>query len=344
MLDNETDAPAGDALPEDYPGRVNSWPEGRTHIIFGIFGVQAKSQETARAMADEIVQHMRAPGGAGQTERGAYKDAQGYHHELVMAYWLDVDAYEKTRDSDAWSAWWSARSTDSNDDVGVYKEVMHTHLNHFNYAAGTEDKVGCVPLLGLEPSNQFGFWGSYRARIPGSKEDSFKSPLAEMPKERDDVTKGKRLTVELPDNICFIREGQGLAACGPEEKEVWDTQMAGKVDTWTDYLEKETDETGCFSIRFTHEEDIETGKPNMRQSQNAFLISLGHIQKAARNVCPHLEVRQSFIDMYTAPKFMPSMHVWVEVHILKSGDIEAEYVNCHSKTGFLRFFEGQNVA
>lgn len=341
MLDNEADTPAADALPDDYPGRVNSWPGGHTHIVFGLYGVQAKSRDAARALADEIIDHMRAPGGAGQTERGHYVDAQGYHHEIVMAYWLDIDAYEATRDSDAWSAWWAARSTDENSDVGVYKEVLRTHLNHFNYAAGTEDQVGCVPFLGLEPSNQFGFWGSYRARIPGSKTDSFKSPLNEMPEERDDVTKGKRLTVDLPDNVCFIREGQGLAACGAEEKEVWDTQMADRVDTWTEYLEKETDDTGCFSIRFTKEEDVESGTPNMRQSQNAFLISLGHIQKAARNICPHLEVRQSFIDMYTAPKFMPSMHVWVEVHILKSGDVEAEYVNCHSKTGFLRFFEGR---
>lgn len=340
MNDTTIDAPQAESLPDNYPGRVNSWPEGHTHIVFGLFGVQAKDRAIARKEANEIIAHMRAKGGAGQTERGHFVDAQGYHHELVMAYWLDIANYEATRDSDAWSAWWNARVTDANSDVGVYKEVLMTHLNHFNYAAGTEDQVGCVPLLGIEGSDQFGFWGSYRARIPGSKEDSFKSPLSEMPAERNDDTKGKRLTVSLPDNICFIREGQGLAACGAEEKKVWDTQMADRVDTWIDHLETRTDETGCFSIRYTKEEDVDSGKNNMRQSQNAFVISLGHIQKAARQICPHLEVRQSFIDMYTEPKFMPSMHVWVEVHILKEGDMEVEYVNCHPKTGFLRFFEG----
>jgi hypothetical protein len=87
------------------------------------------------------------------------------------------------------------------------------------------------------------------------------------------------------------------------------------------------------------EQDTESGLPNSRQSQLAFLLSLGHIEKAARTQQVHLNVRDAFIRMYTEPKFTPRMHIWVELHIVKHDQLQVEYVNCHPKTGLLPFFE-----
>eukprot|EP01035_Chromulina_nebulosa_P049074 gene49074-66631_t len=84
------------------------------------------------------------------------------------------------------------------------------------------------------------------------------------------------------------------------------------------FLGNDPAKTLCISIRDAREFDIATGDRNMRQSQNGFLLSLADIERAAKTVHEHLQVRQSFIDMYTKPKFQPKMHVWVEVHILKA--------------------------
>lgn len=332
-----------EGLPEEYPGKVTAFPDNVSHLVYGIFGVQSRSAEEAKRYADEVVSLLSAPGGAGQVERGVHLDQWGFHTEIVMGYWLGKEGYRAFVESPEFSKWWADLPTDASSDLGFFKEVLLTKKDHFHYAAGTNDKVASAALLPLVGSKKFGYWGAYRDRLPASEYDKFLSPFQEMPPERNDETKGKRLSVETPDNICFIREGQGLGACTDEEKDIWDQKMADRVDRWIKILGNDPAKTRCISIRDAREYDIETGDRNMRQSQNGFLLSLADIERAAKTVHEHLQVRQSFIDMYTKPKFEPKMHVWVEVHILKAGDFDAEYVNCHPKTGFLRFFEGRAV-
>jgi hypothetical protein len=332
-----------EGVPEDYPGRVNKFPEGASHIVYAIYGVQSKSPEITKQHAETLAALLGADGGAQQIERGSHVDAQGFYTELVMGYWLNREPYWAFSKQSDFSKWWDELPVDPVSDLGFFKEVALTHKERFNYAAGTEDKVASAAILGLQGSDKFGYWGSYRDRLPASKDDQFNTPLESMPAERNDATKGRRLTTQLPDNICFIREGQGLANCGEAEREIWNTQMAKRVGRWTKFLSDDPENTGCISIRDCLEFDTKTGVKNDRQSQNAFLLSLDKIERAARTVCEHLEVRKSFINMYTEPKFTPQMHVWVEVHILKSDDLEVEYINCHPQTGFLRFFESTSA-
>jgi hypothetical protein len=43
--------------------------------------------------------------------------------------------------------------------------------------------------------------------------------------------------------------------------------------------------------------------------------------------------------MHAEARLVPRMHVWVEMLILKAGDLVAEHVNCHPQTGLLPYFE-----
>ena len=48
--------------------------------------------------------------------------------------------------------------------------------------------------------------------------------------------------------------------------------------------------------------------------------------------------------MYTEPRFTPRMHVWVEMLIVKQGELDNEYVNCHPRTGLLPWCPSGNPA
>ena len=43
--------------------------------------------------------------------------------------------------------------------------------------------------------------------------------------------------------------------------------------------------------------------------------------------------------MDTEPRFAPRMHIWVEMLIIKRGELDNEYLNCHPMTGLLPHFE-----
>ncbi|VTU31141.1 Phenylacetaldoxime dehydratase [Variovorax sp. SRS16] len=340
---SEISSGADEMLPEDYPGRIVAFPEGIEHLVFAMFGMQGKSEEAANPHRKALCQLFELPDGPGNVERSHYVDPQGYHCDVFMTYWAGRDAFERWVHSETVTDWWASLSTDPSNDVGVWREVLSPHKDRFNYAAGVEEKAGSAAILPLEPCNKFGYWGSYRDRLPGSKVDDFQSPYETMPEPVLRETKGKRILISTPDNMCFIREGQGWDRCEPEERRVWKTMMEKVVEHWVAFLRDRPSETGCMSIRFCREQDLVTGVEREKQSQFGFLLSLGHIEQAARTQKCHLAVRSKFIDMYTEPKFQPQMHIWVEEHVLKSDEVDAQYVNCHPKTGLLPYFDATEI-
>lgn len=60
----------------------------------------------------------------------------------------------------------------------------------------------------------------------------------------------RRLRVETPDNLCFIREGQAWDKAEAEERRVWQGKMAWVVERWVGTLRDKPEETACFSPRF----------------------------------------------------------------------------------------------
>lgn len=328
--------PAG--VPDDYPGRIVGFPDGVSHLVHGLYGVQSRDAAAAAAFIATFCELCVLPDGPRHLERGRYRDAAGFDCEIMLAYWTDTAAEQRWRATPDVQAWWLALPL-AGSDTGYWREVLMPAKERFQYAAGVEDPAGSSAILPLIPCRTFGYWGAYRDRLPASHHDRFASPLAEVPAPRVHDTRGRRLAVRVPDNLCYIREGQGWEHCGADEQRVWDEQMAPVLDQWVAFLGADPIATGCLSIRDCQELDVATGKPNARRSQLAFLLSLGHIEHAARTEPTHLAVHRRFIAMYTEPRFTPRMHVWVEVLIVKHDELVTEYVNCHPDTGLLPFFD-----
>ncbi|MGR8947673.1 MAG: phenylacetaldoxime dehydratase family protein [Gammaproteobacteria bacterium] len=328
-----------EGVPDDYPGRVVTFPDDVSHLVFGMYGVQSPHADIREIFIAELASLCDAEGGPGRVEHCRFVDNNGIACDMLLTYGVDRAAHDAWWQSAPLQKWWQSKAQDMQPEAGYWREVLNTDKDRFNYAAGVEDKVGSAAVLPLKPSNTFGYWGSYRDRLPASVQDSFESEFTEVPPILSHKTKGRRLKVAIPDNLCLIREGQAWGNCGAEEKAVWDEQMAAVVDEWVGFLGSDPQVTGCLSVRQCNELDVQTGKPQPKQCQIAFLLSLGHIEHAARTHVAHLAVHKAFVRMYREPAFDPKMHVWVEVHILKKDDLETEYVNCHEKTGLMPFFE-----
>lgn len=335
--------PAATALPSNFPGRTAVFPEDVGRVAYVVFGVQAPTAAEAAPVTAALRDLFGRAGGPGTLERFHYVDEQNLHCDVFLAGWLRADDYADWFAHPDVRAWWAGLPCDTAEPVGVWREVMTPHKDYFQYGAGVDEKAGFAALGDLVPSDKFGYWGGYRDRIPASRNDKFLSPLAAMPPHRLQDTRGRRVSVMAPDNLCFIREGQGWDHADAAERAIWAERMAPVVDIWIDHLRAHPVETGCFSIRFCREQDVATGAEREKQSQIAFLLSLRHIERAARTTHAHLAVKETFTDMFREPKFQPRMHVWVETFILKSGDLVTEYVNCHPATGLLPYFEARPV-
>ncbi len=338
-MNNHTagEQPGQAALPADYPGKTASFPAPIERLVYGIFGVQSRATDRDDHHPAELKARFAASDGPSKVEHLQYCDQQGAHCDVYLAFWADRARYRRWHEAPAFQDCW--RALPRSGPVGHWYEIIDAGKDYYQYGAGVPEKGGISALGELVPCDKFGYWGGYRDRVPASTHDDFAPALRRMPPAVERATLGRRLRVETPDNICFIREGQGWDKAGPEERRVWQEKMAPVVDRWVSTLRDHPAATGCFSLRFCRELDYDSGKPLEKQSQIAFLLSLAHIEKAARTTHTHLQVKQSFTDMYTEPRFSPQMHIWVEMLIVKRGELANEYLNCHSHTGFLPYFE-----
>ncbi|MGE0860286.1 MAG: phenylacetaldoxime dehydratase family protein [Gammaproteobacteria bacterium] len=326
----------------EVPWRAARLPPGVDRVSHAIFGVQAQDAEAGMGRAAELRALLALADGPGHQEAMRYVDPEGLHCEVLLAYWLDAAMYQRWRASPAVDAWWRALPRDAA--VGVWCEAMSVPLTRFQYGAGNDRIAGMVTLTGVEPSTKFGYWGGYRDRIPASVEDKFLSPVQQVPTPIVRETRGRRLRVQTPDNLCYLREGQSWDEAGNEEREVWQREMDATVADWVATLADQPERTGCLSVRFCREWDPARDSARERQSQVVFALSLHHIERAARTIPTHLAVKDSFLRMHEIANFEPRMHVWVEMFILKRGELVAEYVNCHPRTGLLPYFEAVEVA
>lgn len=326
---------------EDYPGKVTQFPDPEVNLVLSIIGFQSREGEAADRERSELRPLISGPHAPDAVEFAREDDKHGFTSRLAFLYW------STEANHDAWWAredvmkWWSSRPVDG--PVGTWREAMATSAGRHQYATGQTAPAGPSHFLPLAPSPHFGFKGAYRARLSDSSFDDLANEIPHLNDPAPADSEGKRVVVELPRNVCFIREGQTWDNCSDEELKVWNQHMNPVIGDWVETLSEDPVGTGCISIRDCIEQDTE-GRDVERRSEIAFLLSLGHIEQAARKNPAHLKLMKTFTDMYATATFAPQMNIWVEVHVPAENKLTAEYVNCHGFTGFLPFFPAKELS
>jgi hypothetical protein len=199
------------------------------------------------------------------------------------------------------------------------------------------------------PSEKWGYWGNYRDRFAVSKADQLESPLGtELPEPVIRETRGRRVRIVTPHNLCFVREGQESTYINTDkERELWNVQLKPALDKWIEYLMENPRLSGAAATRKTIEQDLETGEEKEKYTELSYLLTLRHLERAARTQPSHVALYNTYMGMLEelAESGAPTaLMTWVEAHILESGALDAEYINCHPGTGLLPWFEAQYVS
>lgn len=285
-----------------------------------------------------------------------------------VAYWLKSADYEKWKETDEVQQFWDSLP----DDAGVWREVMTIPKSRYMFAANQHETSGLASMLGLKQSSDEGYWGVYRHRLSDNPdehtdpEDKFTSPLISAPRAQpgdrqvvdlakatvpDLVRHGRVKINKVPDNLCYCREGQRQPNLPKEEIETWKEKLAPHALAWMKHLDTERNKNGVVSFTFNigHEKpkpfepgvDLEVDTEAVAEAnQLMYFLDLAHFELAGRSFKEHVKLRQTTFEMYgpggkhgTNGK----LSIWVELCVLKSGDLEAEYIGCREGTGLMLF-------
>jgi len=280
-----------------------------------------------------------------------------------VAYWLKSSDYEEWKETEAVKEFWESLP----DDAGVWREVMTVPKSRYMFAASQNETSGLATVLGLKQSSDEGYWGVYRHRLSETPDehtdpgDSFTSPFVSNAKAKpgstkrvidlsrsqlqDSIRRGRVKLTRVPDNLCYCREGQRQPDLAKEELETWKERLAPYALSWMNHLDTERDKNGVVSFTFHigHETPkstfVET-QVTAEANQLMYFLDLAHFELAGRSWRDHVKLRQTTMEMY-GPGGQHSqdgkLSLFVELCVLKSGDLDAEYIGCKEGTGLMCF-------
>jgi phenylacetaldoxime dehydratase/aldoxime dehydratase len=312
-------------------------------IVFAQFGIQGPGAGSGEHFVTALRALFALPDGPRVVERCHHRDAAGYHEDILMAYWLETDAYRRWRHGPEVSSWW--RNLPADGELGYWREVLAPDRDRFGLLAfGINDKrrFGCTHAAKSKPSENWGYWGGYRDRFAASKTDRFEPEIGGGPSPgQGHASKGKRIRLTAPNNLCFVREGADVSAVThAQERRAWETRVKPVFEKFVAYLRDNPALSGAICLRDTIEQDLDTGADLPKHNTLIYFRSLRHMERAARTQPSHLALYNTYMQMLEdlgAAAISPEMIAWAEAHILPRGTTELEYVNCHEQTGLIPY-------
>ncbi len=328
-------------MADEGPGREVAFPETMTNMVFALYGIQTEDDARTQQWVADLRRLFKDPNGPGHVERCHARHPVTGHNTVLMAYWTDMAAARAWKESAPVRDWWDGLPDDE-EGVGYWRECLAPSVGRFHFFGVGPHKVASNALLQPTGSDKFGYWGGYRDRMADHDTDSFESSLDALPPRRIHPTYGRRVRVQAPNNLCFVREGADPSHITvARERELWERQLKPASQKWVQYLADSPATSGCVTITDTVEQDLETGEDLDKNSQFAYFQSLRHLERAARTQPSHLALYNTFMGTFmelAAEGIDMGLFIWAEAHIVRNGELNAEYVNCHPMTGLLPHF------
>ena len=342
-------------------------------ITYGLFGVQHESMTPEKRKIISNLFSLLASS-AGRVDHlqdqshGLPRD--GPRCTTFVAYWLRSEDYQKWKATKPVKEFWTSLP----DDAGVWREVMTVPKSRFMHASSQNVPSGIAYLLPLKDSTDEGYWGVYRHRlsavpdkhtdpsdtftsqyVTSAKSDGSSKPVIDIPKAfSGEIVKGRVHISNVPNNICFVREAQRHPHVSKEELDTWLESIAPHAKSWIEHLDTERNKNGVvtFTTHIGHERptlkraendldltaDLEVDSDAIAETnQLAYFLDLAHFELAGRSHRGHVQLRKNAMTLYGPGGEMSTGKtvLYVELCVLKSGDLDAEYIGCVEGTGLM---------
>lgn len=327
--------------PEGFQPPFPAWSaefSGIKEIIFAQIGVQS-GQANPPAFYD-IAQTLDT---AKHVDRAIFEDVPGLRNDMFLAYWDSTECYSVWLENSAVKTWRAQMEAG----VGKWLEVAKIPLQLLETLYASENHEAGMSHLAsaMKITDQHGYWGAIRDRIAAAEEDALSPALPDsvLAEPRRHETRGRRLRVKAPNNLCFICTAQNWGDCQGEERSTYLDTVAPVLAEGIRFLCNAPLESGCCAGRFLRECDLKTGAPLDKTSMAAYFLSLGHLERWAKTHPCHLAIYDSFMKMVQKHNFQISTKLWHEVWVVPGSHLHLEYNNCHSATGLLPWFEAEEL-
>lgn len=269
-------------------------------------------------------------------ERATHLDAHGLRNDILLCYWADAAEHGRWA-AQAGVAELFADHGDLPDGGGRWRELLGLQGERLETLDSTPDGAHGLSSLvaGQEPTEVHEYWGAMRDRMPASHGDPLNGDAAALlhaAGRRE--ARGRRVTVQPPENACFIRTGQDWSATHGRERATYEQSIAPVLAQGADFLADNPDATGCLAVRLVHEVD-EHWQPQDRSCVLAYFRSLGHLERWTWSHPTHMAIFDAFMALVAQERGDVKLNLWHEVAVLAREDLALEYLHCHADTGLL---------
>lgn len=328
--------PAGYTPP--VPAYTARFAPGQTHAVMAYHGVQYRDPAGRKAAVAGLQTLRHAVQGADAPrfdDLAQDRDPEGYDTLVWTAYWHDQAAYQRWQRHPVVSAFWQSDDR-LGDGVGWFREVACPGVDRIETLMSSPDGQEAVARLAERVSGEISehaYWGGMRDRLPASQTDAL---VGATPASSTQPRPGQRVVMEGQHNMALIRSGQNWAPTTGAERERYLGEVEPVLREGMAFLASpEGLDAGCLSNRYLRVLD-DNFAPTDRSYGLSWWQSLAHLEAWAEKHPTHQKIFGSFMGMLQAIAAPPTLRLYHEVCVLRSGEAHFEYLNCHPGTGLLR--------
>ena len=318
------------------------WEKPVAGMVSDYFAIQGNdlTWDDERAFFDRVTAAFAAPDGPGAHEIMRFRDEAGETNAVVVGYWTDPTANGRWFASSELSSWLASDERLSDPAIGYWRETISVPYDrHETIYSAPWYRIGLarLPDSAIVSMTTNGYFGAARDRLPISAIDPLESPLRNQPPVAKDVSsRGRRLRVMTPQNLCALRSGQYWEGAGKEQADDYYESLQPKLMRGMDFLTEHKAETGTLSLRVMTNVGP-GGQGRSETSVLAYFLSLEQLEAWAKSHETHLAIYGHAIAANRKFKEKREVVTWHEVFILPAAS-SFEYINCHARTGVLPFF------
>ena len=337
---NEKKKRMPDGWEPPYPSYAARLNDTVIEPVFAYIGGQSLSEDDLKPFT-EWIEGVLASGRSKPdvVNRATFTDEAGVPNLVYLLCWRAPVDYADWAKQKAVSGWWKSKDRLTGT-LGIWREVVQVQKNRLETIFSSENPVGIAETAdGFDLVQEHAYWGSARDRMPISAHDDLVGSADTVLVENANVSsKGKRVSVTPPENMCVIRSGQYWGACGDKELDYYQTKVHPTLLHGMDYLAKNGAEANCFACRMMDQLD-ERGQQRNQTFGLAFFKTMDDMEAWAEHHPTHLKIFHAFLKMAEVFEGNLDLQLWHEVYTVAQESSEFEYVNCHNKTGLLMHME-----